>query len=124
MRDTNYSLFEENEIYSIHRHGITLSSGSKGSSPAYNTLRRNYLNSRAYADIPGGRYSEDITRGDTGISCYPCNHTIFENNIAEGWNAGFDIQAKTTARNNKYFGDISLNNGLGAVLRARSDFGK
>lgn len=117
------SLIEENEIYSIHRHGISLGDSSNNP-PTFNTFRRNYINSRAYPDLAGGvgRVSGDITQGDTGISCYPCNNTIFENNITESWNTGFDIQATWNTVNNKYLGHISLSNDLN-LIKARADLG-
>jgi hypothetical protein len=118
LTDVDYSLLEENEGYFAHRHGIMLFSGSPGYSPTGNTLRRNYFHSR---DYPGD--SADPFRGDTGFSCYPCNTTIVENNIFEDWNTGMDLQAKTSAIGNQYYGNITLNNPKGVVFNVRIDYG-
>src|SRR5581483_3195673 len=55
---TTNSLLEENEGYYFHRHGVLDMQGGN------NTYRRNYFNSRGYADLSNGRYSADTTRGD------------------------------------------------------------
>ena len=114
----SHSLFEENEFYYFHRHGILDAYGS------YNTFRRNYLNSRGYADISGGRYSSDPTRGDTSISLYPAQNEILENNISEGSQVGSDIQcAYVSSQHNcnydEFFGNISLHDKYGHVFKAR-----
>ena len=115
---TSHSLYEENEFYYFHRHGILDMFG------AYNTYRRNYFNSRNYADLPGGRYSADPARGDTSISLYPAQNAIVENNISEGNQVAEDIQCAYvstahTCNDNAFFGNISLRDQYGLVIKAR-----
>ena len=115
---TSHSLFEENEFYYYHRDAVLDTYGS------YNTYRRNYFNSRNYADISGGRYSSDPARGDAGISLYPAQHDILENNISEGEQAGVDIQcayvsSSHTCNYNGFYGDISLHDQYGFLVKAR-----
>ncbi len=81
--DASANLVEENEVYFFHRHGIVLYSNSNG-----NEIRRNYANSRDYADLPSGRYSGDPTRGDSGFMAYGSSQNVFENNVSEHNAAG------------------------------------
>ena len=113
MHDLTDSLFEENELYYFHRHGIALSPSSN------NVFRRNYINSRGYPDLVGGRNSGETTRGDTGISIYPGSFNTFENNVIEGNDIAIDIQATNLSTNNRFFGDIGLNNHYGMVFKTR-----
>ncbi|HUK41045.1 MAG TPA: right-handed parallel beta-helix repeat-containing protein [Candidatus Acidoferrales bacterium] len=113
---TVHSLYEENEFYYFHRHGILDMYGD------YNEYRRNYFNSRSYADLPDGRYSADPERGDTAISLYPASDALLENNITEWNQVGFDIQCAYESRgchNNRFFGNISLHDTYGRVYKAR-----
>jgi hypothetical protein len=105
------SLIEENEVYSYHRNGI--GGGSKI------TYRRNYINSRNYADISGGLVSTAPTMGDSGYIFYPSSDNLVENNISEGNSHGFDLQATGTTNNNQFYGNISLNDQHGALVSAR-----
>lgn len=86
-------VFEENEGYDFHRHGISISNSSNA------RVTRNYLNSRSRADLtpPGTGYDshdEATDRGDECISLYFTDNSLLENNIAEsceghsstGWN--------------------------------------
>ena len=117
---TKTCLVEENEAYYVHRHGIVLHGPPN---PDGTIVRRNYVHSRDHRDMAGGYTSNppgDV-RGDTGYSCYPCKNSIFENNIAEDWDVGFDIQAKTDSINNKYFGNIVMRTRYGFLFAARSD---
>lgn len=115
---TTSSLYEENEFYYFHRHGILDMFG------AYNTYRRNYFNSRSYADISGGRYSADPNRGDTSISLYPAQNDIVENNVSEGNQVAEDIQCAYvstahTCNDNAFWGNVSLRDQYGFVIKAR-----
>jgi hypothetical protein len=113
LEKTNNSLVEESEFYSFHRNGLVTSGN-------FNIIRRNYINSRNHADISGGRYSYATDRGDSGITIYPGNYNVIENNIIEDNGFGLDIQAAYgTAIGNKYFGNIALNNRYGASFVAR-----
>jgi hypothetical protein len=119
------SLFEENEFYYFHRHAINVSYGYN------NEFRRNYFNSRFYADIPGGRASElcCTTRGDVAISIYPDSNDFVENNVSEGNEAVVNITSgqnpvggtgdENLANNNDIFGNLSLNDVYGYLQLAR-----
>ncbi len=110
------SLFEENELYDYHRNGLAIGDGSSG-----NVIRRNYVNPRNRADIPGGYVSGPTTTGDSGFVCYPCSNNIFENNIVERSGAGIQLNAAGAANNNRFYGNIMLNNGLGFFTNARGN---
>jgi uncharacterized protein DUF1565 len=111
LTGTSASLLEENEVYSYHRNGI-----GGGSNITY---RRNYINSRNHADISGGIASIDTARGDSGYIFYPSSDNLVENNISEGNNRGIDLQAIDITKNNKFYGNISLNDQYGGLLTAR-----
>jgi hypothetical protein len=55
-------------------------------------VRRSYVNSRDYADLPGCSTDPDCyssinrTRGDEGIVCYHSQNCVIENSISEGNN--------------------------------------
>lgn len=104
--NSSYVLLEENEIYSQIRNAVTVKYSDNI------TVRRNYGHSRSEADIAGGRVTGDTTRGDSGISCYPCDQSIFENNIMEQWADGFDIAADGSTIGTQWRGNISLTNGF------------
>jgi hypothetical protein len=108
---TDYSLFEENELYYYHRNGMTTSSN--------NVFRRNYINSRDCPDIPGGRYSSAASTGDSGICVYPGSNNIIENNIVERTYYAYNIEASDLAVGNKFLGCIAINNPYGTAFRAR-----
>jgi hypothetical protein len=110
------SLIEENELYSYHRNGLAIAQGSNN-----NIIRRNYINGRGRADIPGGYSSGDAATGDTGIACYPCSQNIFENNIIENTGAGIDIIS--SSNDNLWYGNIAINNwrGMNSTARANND---
>ena len=102
----NSSLVEESEFYYFHRHGMMNHNGDS------NVFRRNYFNSRGYADLPDGRYSDPTYTGDVGITTYPATNSIIENNIGEGNSSTFDIQPDYgDAINNRYYGNISRDEG-------------
>ena len=94
---------EENELYSYHRHGISMSVVSDS------FLRRNYCNSRGYADISGGFPSDPVDRGDSCITIYPsaspgAHRNIIENNISEG-NGDSSMEVEFgTGTFNKFYG--------------------
>jgi hypothetical protein len=104
--DSKYVLLEENEAYDFHRHGFSISSSQ------FITLRRNYANSRGYADIAGGYPSHECCsgRGDEGITLYSATDSVAENNISEG-NEVFG----TFGTRNSFLGNIALNNSWGFV---------
>jgi hypothetical protein len=106
LEETTNSLVEENEVYSFHRHGILLRNLR---TTGRNTVRRNYVNSRGYADIPGGVNTNDGDRGDNCMFGYPSSNNIFENNILEDCSGGFGVFAigGNSGRNNKFLGNIT-----------------
>jgi hypothetical protein len=105
------SLIEENEVYSFHRSGL-----GGGNSNIY---RRNYLNSRGRTDIAGGYTSTNSTRGDAAYIFYPSSNNLVENNISEGSENGFHVVAIGLAKNNRFYGNISLNDLYGGSTTAR-----
>jgi hypothetical protein len=108
-------LVEESEFYSFHRHGI-LNFYTNNS-----VYRRNYFNSRGYADTSGGRDSLVSGKGDTGISNYPGSYNIIENNISENNGRVSSVQATIPAVGNRFLGNISLNEEHGLILQARGE---
>lgn len=124
---TSYSLFEENEFYYFHRHALNLSYGG------WNTVRRNYFNSRFYADLPGcdmnprpgvprcsALSAQD--RGDSGISLYPDQDSVIENNIGENNLDLMDIEAAykpNASDDERFYGNVSLNDVYGIINTAR-----
>ena len=122
---SNNNLIEENEVYNFHRHGIIVQTGNG------NIIRRNYVNSRGYADLPncnnlsngsGPWCSNNGSRGDNGLQVYPGSNNIFENNISEGNQFGFDVIARFGAgTKNGFFGNIANNNQYGFSLTAGCD---
>jgi parallel beta-helix repeat protein len=108
------SLIEENEFYYFHRSAVVTKNGSN------NTYRRNYANSRLYADIPSGFVSSNVLRGDAAFNPYPESGDILENNISENNDDGIDIQATATSDSNQELGNISLNDYYGATEASRN----
>jgi hypothetical protein len=119
------TLIEENEIYFFHRDAIALGYGN-GSDMGHNVVRRNYANSRGYPDcmLPGCPRSDDPTQGDVAFIAYPNADDVFENNISENNQRGFDIEAAWVpygSNNNQWLGDISLHDSYGARFVARCE---
>ena len=128
LTHTTDTLIEENEIYYFNRHGLAIGYGN-GSNMGHNLIRRNYANSRGYADctFAGCRGSDDPTQGDAAFIAYPNGDDVFENNISENNQRGFDIEAAWVAygsNNNKWMGDISLDDSYGARFAARCEEGQ
>src|SRR5579885_2163922 len=104
-------LIEESEAYYFHRHGMSLYRDHGI------VARRNYVNSRSYADLPGctstggtSPYCSRIpSRGDEGIVCYASDGCIVENSISEGNDQISVGRNGDTNPPNKALGDISLN---------------
>lgn len=112
---TSFSLFEGNEFYYFHRHAMVTKAGTD------NTFRRNYCNSRDYADI-SGTYHPTInkSRGDACLSIYPGSNIIVENDISEGNDRGVDIEALgASAQNNQFYGNISVKDTYGFLSNWR-----
>jgi hypothetical protein len=106
---STYWLTEENEYYFFHRHAEWHGSGAD-----FGESRRNYANSRRFDDLPGcGAYPAPNCSGgpggDESFSNYPGSNNVFENDISEGSLDGFTVNASGTSVNNRYYGDISLN---------------
>ena len=125
----------ENEFYYFHRHAIDSSYGNG------NHYIRNYFNSRNYADLPGctasgaggtGRCSEACCtdRGDSAISLYPAQNIVADDNISEGNEDLYNIEATQSsgtcpqtggagnlANGNSFWGGISYNDNYGAILQ-------
>jgi hypothetical protein len=108
-------LVEESEFYNFQRYAI-LNWHTNNS-----IFRRNYFNSRGYADVTGGWESLAKDRGDMGIVLYPGSHNIHENNVSENNLTGMGIQATSPSVNNRFFGNISLNDLHGFHMQARGN---
>jgi hypothetical protein len=108
---TTNALIEENEVYSYHRNGM--GGGNQ------NTYRRNYIHSRGHADLSDGYASFAPSQGDSGYIFYPSSHNVVENNISEGNDRGYDLQAMGSTQNNRFYGNISLQDRYGALVTAR-----
>src|SRR5688572_25485053 len=112
-------LAEENEAYTFHRHGITSFNSSNI------ILRRNYVNSRDYADIPG--YASGApTTGDEGQVFYQVKNGLAENGIVENTNQGFLAHGGTGSSDtgvgddHRFFGNIAIStNNAGFYLDSR-----
>jgi Protein of unknown function (DUF1565) len=122
------SLIEENEIYFFNRHAVLLAYGN-GPNLGHNIVRRNYANSRGYADctLPGCRPSDDPNQGDAAFIAYPNGDDIFENNISENNQRGLEIEAAWVPNgsiNNQWLGDISIHDSYGARFAARCEEGQ
>jgi hypothetical protein len=104
---SSHSLVEECEAYDFHRHGISIYRSD------HITVRRCYVNSRSYADIPGGCPSHVGAEGlgDEGITLYQTTDSIVENCVSEG-NEFFG----NSGQRNRYLGSIALNNLYGFVV--------
>jgi parallel beta-helix repeat protein len=116
------SLLEENELYSIKRHGILLSLASN------NIIRRNYANSRGYCDLRGcdrRGCSVNCAKGDSAFTMYTGkinSNNIFENNISEGNGTGIYFNAHYTINDgNRTYGNISLNDDYGIMTEEGVD---
>jgi hypothetical protein len=112
---TRDALIEENELYNFHRLGILLFHSTHAA------VRRNYINSRGYPDVSGGRASGGSSGGDESFSCYPCAESTFENNISEGSGEGFTVNASGPSAGNVFLGNVSLNDSEAFRPNARGD---
>lgn len=102
-------LLVEAEVYEFHRYGILATGGARI------TLRRNYLNSRALPDLPGGYASEVTTTGDAGIVLAGVLDATAENNIVEEVHTGVEVSA--AAFPDRVPGGGDRNRLLGNVVR-------
>lgn len=84
-------LVEENEAWDIEAHAFFFNLNS-----AQMEVRRNYKNG------VGG------TGVDESFSSYPAKLMIYENNISEGGNQGFTINASGDTQGSTYYGNISI----------------
>jgi parallel beta-helix repeat protein len=119
LHNTHDSLVEECEAYFFHRKGISL-----GEAAARNVIRRNYIHSRAAADVcqgcEGDSSGQSARKGDEGINLgYPGSDNIAENNISEGSYIGFVVNAKGTSDRNKFYGNVAIDNDFGFVITSR-----
>lgn len=111
--NSNNILVEESEFYWFHRHSVLFAYTNNS------IARRNYSNSRAHGDLPGGWGSTGETRGQSGLAIYPGSNNIGENNISEGQRSGISISASHETVGNKFYGNISLKDTYGYLPVAR-----
>jgi hypothetical protein len=122
LYNTTDTLVEENEVYAAGRHGIIQGHNLSSDNPRRNVVRRNYVNGRKHATIPGGFEcpgSCDNNTGDEGISLYPGQDAIIENNIVEDEYTGMSLHGVKDNFNNRYYGNIlgvEAGNGPFAIL--------
>jgi hypothetical protein len=117
LNNVSYALIEECEAYYYHRHAFSAGSSS------HIIFRRNFGNSRGYADLrtgdpmyPSGTapkdgrvsHSNSADEGDEGITFYWTSDSIAENNIVEHSEG---VQA--TGKRNKLLGNVSLEGDVG-----------
>jgi hypothetical protein len=110
---------EDSELYEFHHNALETSrtTGVK--------LLRNYINSRATADLPPPAYqSEDATEGDYGILLEETNGALVANNVIESVSVGVgvvgryqQVPAGTPAV------EITDNDVLGNVVLDPGDYG-
>jgi hypothetical protein len=119
LYNTHDSLIEECEAYFFHRKGISL-----GGAAARNVIRRNYVHSRAAADVcqgcEGDSSGQSGRKGDEGINLgYPGSDNIAENNISEGNYIGFAVNALGVSDRNRFYGNVAIDNDFGFVIVTR-----
>ena len=110
-------LLEESELYRFHRHGAI------GHFSTRVTFRRNYVNG---SDVPPScpGYSSG---GALGLTFYPSDWGIMENNIVEGTKGGLNADASNEnlpkgevgIHGNRWLGNVALNNFRGILLGGR-----
>jgi len=105
----------ENELYNFHRHAISIATGGGNY-----LIARNYCNSRQYADIGGG-YPSDGVGGDACLALYPAHDSLTINNITENNREFMEINASGSANDNKFLGNISLNDIFGGFTDPRGN---
>ncbi len=109
VADGSRNTIEENELFDFHRHGIYLTQRNGGTGGHF--VRRNYCNLRP------------LTLSQVAGNCivlYPSSNNVIENNISESA-SGFDMESDYgTTDNNKWFGNISLND-LGFFQECRTN---
>ncbi len=118
VRITN-SLFEDNEFYDFHRHGIT------ASGCANVTIRRSYC-ATATGGLIGGYPNEGANyvnpnAGGACVALYPCTNCIAENIIADGSRgkkihlAELNASGQVPMKGSKIFGSIGYKTGNNAI---------
>jgi len=131
---THDNLFLENECYDFFLKCVLF---WYNDSPV---ARRNYANSRpgSWTDLPGAvlnppacpplpctpKKSGNALRGSELISCYPCSHGIYENNVSENQDMGYTIDPAYSAGfglGNRYYGNISIDDEIGFKAVSRGD---
>jgi hypothetical protein len=122
MLQGDSSLIEENELYWFNRHGIILTTSSN------NIVRRNYSNSRGCSPNGCNKQFSDgsnicavaCDKGDSSYIMYTGtnnSNNIFENNISETTGAMAFYNAHYTPNdNNRFYGNISLNDDYGLQM--------
>jgi hypothetical protein len=104
-------LLEDGELYSFHQFGLHILQGARI------TVRRWYVNSRGYADLPGGVVTNNPGRGDYGIASTTKDVT-YENCISEGNDVGLLESGDGTQR---LLGSVSLSDRIGLQAQLGSD---
>jgi hypothetical protein len=105
-------LLEDGELYSFHTAGLSIVNGARI------TVRRWYLNSRAYADLPGGSITQNKQKGDWAILSSGGDLT-FENCISEGNDEGFVQTADLGTQ--RIVGSVSLSDRVGVAVSGGSN---
>jgi len=100
--DCHNILIEENELYDFHRNGIACFPETTDGC----TVRRNYVNPRDYAPLPG------VTRygPNDGIVMYFAHNSVVENNIVEDPPG---VAFGGAGSDNSYLGNVALNSSDG-----------
>jgi hypothetical protein len=115
-------LVEESEAYSFHRHGFSLYQNKNL------TLRRDYANSRNYADLPDGYSSNNPLGGDEAFVLYYTSDSLIENSVAQKATEGFQVHGGPNydstqgGQNNRLLGNITIGDpvaGYGGKVSSR-----
>lgn len=108
----------ENELYNFHRHAISIATNNGGY-----YIARNYCNSRGYPDLDHskGGYESDGDGGDACFVFYPAHDSLAVNNISENNLTMFEVNAPGNADDNRFYGNLSLNDARLAFFDPRGN---
>jgi hypothetical protein len=102
-------LIEDSEAYDFHYYGFHTYQASRV------TLRRDYVNSRGWADLPDGYVTSYPAEGDGAFLLTMSWDCIVENSIAESVAKGFTVSGDRTATSgdhppvrNQFLGDVAI----------------
>jgi hypothetical protein len=102
-------LIEDSEAYEFHYYAFHTYQATRV------TLRRDYVNSRGWADLPGGYVTSYPAEGDGAFLLTMSSDCIVENSVAEGVAKGFTVSGDRTSTSgdhppvrNRFLGDVAI----------------